>query len=87
MKVRCDIVLDLDTGDYEMKLNNLSQPGAPMDYLRIRAALDRVIGAVDAQSAADAQRFGDAASAAAARSLTGGTKAADAPARPKPRRR
>lgn len=51
MKVRCDITLDLETGDYDLKVHNLTKPGEPMDYLRIRAVLRRIFEDVDDQQA------------------------------------
>ncbi len=43
MKVQCDIVLDLETGSYDLKFHNLTQPGAAMDYVRLRKVLRRII--------------------------------------------
>lgn len=50
MKVHCDVILDLDSGDYELTVNNLSQPGQPMDYLLIRRVLRRMFEDVDEQT-------------------------------------
>ncbi len=49
MKVHCDVILDLETGDYDLKVFNLTHPGEPMDYMRIRAVLKRVFEDVDRQ--------------------------------------
>ena len=43
MKAKCEIVFDLETGDYDVRFHNLSEPGKPMDYLRLRPALQRVL--------------------------------------------
>lgn len=50
MKVRCDIILDLDTGEYELTVHNLSNPGESMDYLHIRRVLRRMFEDVDEQT-------------------------------------
>ena len=43
MRVRCEIDIDLETGAYEMRVRNVSEPGERMDYGRIQQALRRVI--------------------------------------------
>jgi hypothetical protein len=43
MKVRCEIVLDMETGDYELCFHNATHPGERMDYVQVREALRRVI--------------------------------------------
>lgn len=43
MRVKCEIFLELDTGDYELKLHNLSAPGEPMDQAHIMEALEKVL--------------------------------------------
>jgi len=47
MKAKCEIVFDLETGDYDVRFHNLSEPGEPMDYLRLRPALQRVLADFD----------------------------------------
>jgi hypothetical protein len=49
MKIQCDIRLDLETGSYDVRFHNLSEPGAAMDYLRIRAVLKKVLEDFDAK--------------------------------------
>lgn len=49
MDVKCEIFLELDTGDYELKLHNLSEPGEPMDQARIMKILKRVFASWEAQ--------------------------------------
>ncbi len=43
MKVQCDILLDLEAGTYDVKFHNLTEPGAPMDYRRLRKVLRKVL--------------------------------------------
>jgi len=47
MKIQCDILLDLDTGNYDLRFHNLSEPGAAMDYKRIRVVLKKVLADFD----------------------------------------
>ena len=42
MKVRCEIDVDLESGDYEMRFRNVSQPGARMDFVQIQPVMRRV---------------------------------------------
>lgn len=44
MQVGFNIVVDLDTGDYDVKVNNLSEPGEPMEWSKVKRALDAVLG-------------------------------------------
>lgn len=55
MKVRCTIELDPETGSYRMLFNNVSSPGEPMDYWRIRAAIQRVLQDFEKQPLQEAQ--------------------------------
>lgn len=43
MQIGIVITVDTKTGDYEMKFNNVSHPGEPMDYWMITEALRRVL--------------------------------------------
>jgi hypothetical protein len=52
MKVKCEIVIDLESGDYEMTVRNLSKPGESMDLLRIRRALEAIFPDVTRQASA-----------------------------------
>jgi hypothetical protein len=56
VKVRCEIQLDLDTGDYDFKVHNLTTPGEPVDYEKIRTILKRVVGDVDEQQSKKSRR-------------------------------
>ena len=56
MKVRCEIVLDMETGDYELRFHNATEPGERMDYKQIQEALRRVISDVSKRSDAPAQK-------------------------------
>ena len=49
MKIQCEILLDLDTGSYDVRFHNLTEPGAPMDYQRIRPVLQKVFADFDAK--------------------------------------
>lgn len=49
MKVKCEIVLDLDTREYEMKFNNLSKPGGSMDYMQLKDMLMGIFKDVNQQ--------------------------------------
>ena len=49
MRVKCEIILELDTGDYELKLHNLTEPGEPIDQARIMKVLERVFQSWDDQ--------------------------------------
>lgn len=42
MKVKCEILLETETGEYELKVHNVSNPGEPVDYARLRKALELV---------------------------------------------
>jgi len=44
MEVGFNITVNLDTGDYEVKVNNLSNPGEPMEWNKVKRALDAVLG-------------------------------------------
>jgi len=41
--IKCEIVFNLESGDYDIRFHNLSAPGEPMDYLEIRPMLARVL--------------------------------------------
>jgi hypothetical protein len=56
MKVRCEIELDLQSGNYEMRVRNLSQPGERMDYMQIQQALRRVLDDVTERRLTPQQR-------------------------------
>lgn len=56
MKIQCDILLDLDTGNYDLRFHNLSEPGAAMDYKRIRRVLKKVLTDFDDKQMKKEQR-------------------------------
>ena len=41
--IRCEIELDLETGAYGLKVNNLTKPGERIDYAKLEHGLRRVI--------------------------------------------
>lgn len=43
MKIGINVEVDLDSGDYEIKFNNLSSPGEPMELSEIQQALSAVV--------------------------------------------
>jgi hypothetical protein len=47
MRVKCEIYLEIDTGNYELKLHNLSAPGESIDQVRVRKALEKVLRSWD----------------------------------------
>jgi hypothetical protein len=53
MNVKCEIILDLESGEYDIRFHNLSAPGEPMDYLKIRPALARVLQDFDDRRTSD----------------------------------
>ena len=42
-KIRCRIEVNLETGDYEIFLENITNPGQPMDYHHIRKTMTKVL--------------------------------------------
>jgi len=42
MKVKCELVFDISSGEYEMKFWNLSQPGEEMSGNAIRSQLKKI---------------------------------------------
>ncbi len=50
MKVKAEIILNLDTGSYEIQYFNLSQPGEPIDLTKANKLLGRVFPHVQAQA-------------------------------------
>lgn len=53
MKAKVTIEVDTDSGDYELRFQNLSKPGEPMDAGKImemvRRALNQVAGRVEVE--------------------------------------
>lgn len=47
MKARVTIDIDSSTGDYDLIFNNISSPGAPIDYTALTAVLRRIFSDVD----------------------------------------
>ena len=43
MKIGINIEHDLDSGDYEIKFNNLSNPGEPMELHEVQEALSAIV--------------------------------------------
>jgi hypothetical protein len=42
MQVKCEILLEMETGEYELKVHNVSSPGEPVDYDKLKKVLERV---------------------------------------------
>lgn len=49
MKVRCEIDLNVDTGEYEMKFWNMSHPGRTIEYNEVRSMVKKVFMDTDNQ--------------------------------------
>jgi hypothetical protein len=43
MNVKCEIFIDLEAGDYDVRFHNLAKPGEPLDYLHVRKVLRRIL--------------------------------------------
>lgn len=52
MKVKCEIEMDLDEGEYSMKFNNLSAPGDPIEYNEVIEFLRGVMESFEDQMGA-----------------------------------
>ena len=53
MKIKCEIELDLETGGYGFRVENLTRPGEPVDFGRLRKILERVLDDMDQQVVED----------------------------------
>ncbi len=42
MKVKCAITVELDTGNFELKVENITKPGEPIDYTKLKEVMKRV---------------------------------------------
>lgn len=42
MQVKCEILLEMETGEYELKVHNVSSPGEPVEYGQLKKVLERV---------------------------------------------
>ncbi len=51
MKVKCEITMELDSGDFELEFHNLTEPGAAIDYERIKRIVGRIIAQWEAEKA------------------------------------
>jgi len=49
MKIKCEIILDTDNGDYNMVFNNLTKAGEPIEYNELTNFLKKVFNNMDEQ--------------------------------------
>jgi hypothetical protein len=49
MKIKCEITMDTETGDYELTFYNLSTSEEPMEYGEMNAILKKIFTDVDKQ--------------------------------------
>ena len=52
MKIKVAIEVDLSTGNYDVRCDNLSQPGAPIDVHTLGQVVGRIMGELRAPSVA-----------------------------------
>lgn len=49
MKILVKFLIDMQSGDYEVTYENITTPGQPFDYQKVRAAIAAVFKSVDIQ--------------------------------------
>jgi hypothetical protein len=47
MKVRCEVDLDTDTGEYSVRFWNMSSPGSDIEYNEVRVLLQDIFTDID----------------------------------------
>ncbi|MBN1959762.1 MAG: hypothetical protein JW841_02345 [Deltaproteobacteria bacterium] len=55
MDIKCEITFNTESGDYNVRFQNITEPGALMDYSRMRLILSRIIQDFDERSISDAK--------------------------------
>ena len=49
MMIKFEILLDVETGTWDLVVRNLTHPGESMDYIQIRRVLHKIFGDLDRQ--------------------------------------
>jgi hypothetical protein len=50
-KVKIEIVVDMESGDYDLKFFNISNPGQGIDYFKLLSIVSKVLKDVNSQVA------------------------------------
>lgn len=56
MNIKCEIIFDLESGDYDVRFHNLSAPGEPMDYMKMRPVVARILRDFDDRNMDESKR-------------------------------
>ena len=49
MKVKCELNIDTETGEWEIRFWNKTKPGEPVDYTEVKPLLDQIFKSYDKQ--------------------------------------
>jgi len=47
MKVKCEIDMNIETGDFDIRFWNVSRPGKPIEYNEVRGMLQKIFATTD----------------------------------------
>lgn len=47
MKVKCEVSMDLESGDYELRFWNVSNPGQDIEYNEVKHMLEQIFASAD----------------------------------------